>query len=47
MGVKGKTFIAQGRRNATAIKNAIRVAKEAVDTDINGKIAALYEQNRL
>ncbi len=47
LGVKGITIIAHGRSNATAIKNAIRVAKEAVDTDINGKIAALYEQNRL
>ncbi len=47
LGVKGITIIAHGRSNSVAIKNAVRVAKESVEADINGKIAALYEQNRL
>ena len=39
MGVKGITVISHGRSKAYAIKNAVRVAKEAVETGINKKIA--------
>jgi len=38
LGVKGITVISHGSSKAHAIKNAVRVAKEAVDKDINGKI---------
>jgi glycerol-3-phosphate acyltransferase PlsX len=47
LGVKGITVIAHGSSKAYAIKNAVRVAKEAVESDINGKIAKIYENNRL
>ena len=39
LGVKGITVIAHGRSKAYAIKNAVRVAKEAVVTQVNQKIA--------
>lgn len=45
LGVKGICVISHGRSKAYAIKNAIRVAKEAVETDVNGKIAQMYEAN--
>jgi glycerol-3-phosphate acyltransferase PlsX len=44
LGVKGVTIIAHGRSKAYAIKNAVRVAKEAVQTGINDKIAKFYEE---
>ena len=47
LGVKGICVIAHGGSKAYAIKNAIRVAKEAVDFDINGKIEKMYELNKL
>jgi phosphate acyltransferase len=47
LGVKGVTVISHGSSKAYAIKNAIRVAKEAVENDINGKIIATYEKNAL
>ncbi|MFA6989973.1 MAG: phosphate acyltransferase PlsX [Candidatus Gastranaerophilaceae bacterium] len=47
LGVKGVTVISHGSSKAYAIKNAIRVAKEAVENDINGKIIATYEKNSL
>lgn len=34
LGVNGLVFIGHGRSNSTAIKNAIRVAKEAVEADV-------------
>ncbi len=43
LGVKGITVIAHGRSKAYAIKNAIRVAKNAVETGVNDKIAKFYE----
>ncbi len=43
LGVKGITIISHGRSSAYAIKNAIRVAKEAIETDVLKKIAAVYE----
>ena len=39
LGVKGITVISHGRSKAYAIKNAVRVAKEAVESGINNKIA--------
>jgi glycerol-3-phosphate acyltransferase PlsX len=47
LGVKGITVISHGSSKAFAIKNAIRVAKEAVENDINGKIISTYEKNAL
>ena len=47
LGVKGITIIAHGSSKAFAIQNAVRVAKEAEDADINNKILALYEKNGL
>lgn len=43
LGVKGITVIAHGRSRAYAIKNAVRVAKEAVESGVNKKIAEYYE----
>ena len=39
LGVKGVTVISHGRSKAYAIKNAVRVAKEAVETGLNKKIS--------
>jgi len=39
LGVKGITVIAHGRSRAYAIKNAVRVAKEAVVSNVNSAIA--------
>ena len=39
LGVKGITVISHGRSKAYAIKNAVRVAKNAVETGVNTKIA--------
>jgi glycerol-3-phosphate acyltransferase PlsX len=38
LGVRGGCIICHGRSSAVAIKNAIRVAAEFVEADINGKI---------
>ena len=43
LGVKGITVISHGSSKAYAIKNAIRVAKEAVETGVNKKIAEFLE----
>lgn len=43
LGVKGITVIAHGRSTSYAIKNAVRVAKEAVETEVNKKIAAFFQ----
>jgi len=47
LGIKGICVIAHGGSKANAIKNAVRVAKESVERDINGKIAAMYELNKI
>ncbi|RAI15156.1 MAG: phosphate acyltransferase PlsX [Candidatus Melainabacteria bacterium] len=39
LGVKGITVISHGRSKAYAIKRAVKVAKEAVETGVNRKIA--------
>lgn len=44
LGVKGITVISHGRSKAYAIKNAVRVAKDAVETGVNEKIAQFYEE---
>lgn len=44
LGVKGITIISHGRSKAYAIKNAVRVAKEAVETGVNEKISKFYEE---
>lgn len=44
LGVKGITIISHGRSKAYAIKNAVRVAKETVETGVNEKIANFYEE---
>ncbi len=44
LGVKGITVISHGRSKAYAIKNAVRVAKDAVETGVNDKIAQFYEE---
>ncbi len=43
LGVKGITVISHGRSKAYAIKNAVRVAKEAVETGVNKKISEFIE----
>ena len=43
LGVKGITVISHGRSRAYAIKNAVRVAKEAVETGVNSKISEPIE----
>lgn len=44
LGVKGITVIAHGRSKAYAVKNAVRVAKEAIETKVNEKIAEICER---
>ncbi len=43
LGVKGITVISHGRSKAYAIKNAVRVAKDAVETGVNKKISEFIE----
>ncbi len=43
LGVKGITVISHGRSKAYAIKNAIRVAKDAVESGVNKTIAEFYD----
>lgn len=43
LGVKGITVISHGRSMAYAIKNAVKVAKNAVESNVNKKIAEFYE----
>lgn len=45
LGVKGITVISHGSSKAYAIKNAVRVAKDAVETGVNKKIAEFLEGN--
>lgn len=44
LGVKGVSVISHGSSNAYAIKNAIRVAKEAVEKNVNEKIVEMYNE---
>lgn len=43
LGVKGITVISHGRSKAYAIKNAVRVAKDAVESGVNKKIEEFIE----
>jgi len=43
LGVKGITVIAHGRSTSYAIKNAVRVAKEAVETGVNKTISEFFQ----
>ncbi len=45
LGVKGITVIAHGSSKAYAIKRAVKVAKDAVEKDVNKKIAEFLEGN--
>jgi len=47
LGIKGTCVISHGSSKAIAIKNAIKVAKESVEKDVNGKISRLCESNKL
>jgi glycerol-3-phosphate acyltransferase PlsX len=45
LGVGGLVFIGHGRSNATAIKNAVRVAKNAAEAQVLDAIRAAIEQS--
>ena len=45
LGVNGLVFIGHGRSDATAIKNAIRVANNAVRTNVLASIHTAIEQS--
>lgn len=47
LGLSGIVVVAHGRSNANATKNAIRVAKQAVEADIPGKIQTAVQADRL
>ena len=47
LGVKGITIISHGRSKAYAVKRAIKVAKEAVETGVNKKIEEFLEGTSL
>ncbi len=47
LGVKGITVISHGRSSSYAIKNAVKLAYDAVESGINKKIAAFYEQQQV
>jgi len=47
LGLAGIVVVAHGRANATAIRNAIRVARHAVSHDVPGKIQASVERDTL
>lgn len=47
LGVKGITVISHGRSTAYAIRNAVKVAKDAVETGVNKKIADFLENNSI
>jgi len=46
LGVKGICVISHGSSKSKAIKNAIKVARESVEKDVNGKISSLYELSK-
>ena len=45
LGANGLVFIGHGRSDANAITNAIRVAKEAIESDVIGSIKVAIEEN--
>jgi glycerol-3-phosphate acyltransferase PlsX len=46
LGVKGCTIICHGRSNSNAIKNAIRVAAEFAQSDLNRRLENGLAQGR-
>ena len=46
LGIKGICVIAHGSSDAYAIKNAVKVARDSVEKDVNGKISKLYELSK-
>lgn len=47
LGLSGIVVVAHGKSKANAIYSAIRVAKQAVEHDVTGKIEAAIEQDRM
>jgi glycerol-3-phosphate acyltransferase PlsX len=45
LGLQKTVIKAHGSSNAKAIKNAVRQAKFCVQSDINGKLAAIFTEN--
>ncbi len=45
LGVNGLVFIGHGRSDVIAIKNAIRVAKNAVEVDVLASIRSAIEKS--
>jgi len=45
LGVNGLVFIGHGRSDAIAIKNAVRVAKEAVEANVIESLKSAIEEN--
>jgi phosphate acyltransferase len=45
LGVDGLVFIGHGRSNEIAIKNAVRLAKNAVEADVLGSIRAAIAES--
>ena len=45
LGINGLVFIGHGRSDATAIKNAIRVARNAAEANILASIRTAIEQS--
>ena len=43
LGVKGITVISHGRSTSYAIRNAVRVAKDAVESGVNKKISEFFQ----
>ena len=43
LGVKGSTVISQGRSTSYAIRNAVRVAKDEVESGVNKKISEFFQ----
>lgn len=46
LGLKGVSIISHGSSNAKAIKNAIRVARETIETDVVGKITECIREEK-
>ena len=45
LGINGLVFIGHGRSDALAMKNAVRVAKEAAESKVLDAIKAAIEEN--
>jgi glycerol-3-phosphate acyltransferase PlsX len=47
LGLGGIVVVAHGKSKANAIRNAIRVAKQGVESDVPGKIEAAVAQDKV